>query len=139
MNNYWHTNYMADQEGPAAVHYALYPHGMFNAIEAYKRGLEQSQPLLVRRAAGASPVPVPLFTISSPGIVATAVKRSSDGNALIVRLFNAGARPESFSISWGPFVPSTVYRSGLEETMDAPAGSSLWLPAFGIVTLRCEK
>ncbi len=31
MNNYWHTNYAAGQEGSSAVTYALFPHGAFRS------------------------------------------------------------------------------------------------------------
>jgi hypothetical protein len=47
MNNYWHTNFKADQQGLVAVHYSLLPHGPFNATEANAFGQDQREPLIV--------------------------------------------------------------------------------------------
>jgi alpha-mannosidase len=139
MNNYWHTNYAADQPGPASIAYALYPHGIFNATDAYRRGIEQNQPLITRTTTPASPLPLTLFGISVPGVVATSVKPSADGKAVMVRLFNCGGKPESFGLLWKGLRPVKVYRSSVFESKDADAGESLSLPAFGILTLRCER
>ena len=43
MNNYWHTNYKADQEGPVSFAYSIRPHAAFDATEAGKFGLEPLQ------------------------------------------------------------------------------------------------
>lgn len=34
MNNYWHTNYKADQDGPVTFRYALRPHGARSSTAA---------------------------------------------------------------------------------------------------------
>jgi hypothetical protein len=48
MNNYWMTNYKADQEGWVTFHYSLFPHdGDFNKRFSMKKGIESCQPLLV--------------------------------------------------------------------------------------------
>lgn len=138
MNNYWHTNYLDAQPGPVSVSYALFPHGMFNAVDGYRRGVELNQPLLVRRATAATRRPATLFALSSPGIVATSVKPATDGKAVIIRLFNAGGKPEEFRVLWKDLKPSKVYVSSVFEGKDAEAGATLTLPAFGILTLRCE-
>jgi hypothetical protein len=52
MNNYWHTNYRADQEGPVAFRYALRPHAGFDAREADRFGMGVRRPLLVTEARG---------------------------------------------------------------------------------------
>jgi alpha-mannosidase len=112
---------------------------MFVAADAFRRGIEQSQPLLVRRTFTSTPVPSTLFNLSVPGVMVTSVKRSIDGKAVIVRLFNISGRPETFRIAWREMKPAKVYRSSVFETRDAEAGETLGLPAFGILTLRCER
>ncbi len=139
MNNYWHTNYAASQPGVASVSYALYPHGMFVATDAFRRGIEQSQPLIARRTSASTPVPSTLFNLSVPGVMVTSAKPSIDGKAVIIRLFNISGKPEEFRITWKEMKPAKVYRSSVFETRDAEAGETLSLPAFGILTLRCEK
>jgi alpha-mannosidase len=139
MNNYWHTNYAASQEGKATLHYSVIPHDAFGAVAAYKTGLEQSQPLLVRQGLATEPASAPLFQIDSPDIVATSLMPSVDGKAVMVRLYNAGEKPETFGITWRGLRPASVFVSSLGETAGAQAGKRLSLPPFGILTLRCER
>jgi alpha-mannosidase len=136
MNNYCHTNYMADQEGLASLHFGLYPHGLFNAVEAYRRGIEHNQPLLVRRVDPSESVTPSLLALSTSGVAVTSVKRTEDGKGMIVRLFGASGRPEEFTMSWR--TPMKVFESSLFENRGARVKGPLRLPAFGIVTLRCE-
>jgi hypothetical protein len=139
MNNYWHTNYKADQSGPVALHYAIHPHEAFNATEAHRRGEEQNAPLIVLPAASGSPPAQSLFTVDPPAVVVSSLKPSDDGKALMVRLYNAGGRPEAVSIGWNAFRPSRVAESSVAEERGITVGTSLSIPAFGIVTLRCER
>jgi hypothetical protein len=137
MNNYWHTNYAADQAGRVELQNTLHPHGAFNPIDSYRWGIEVNQPLLVKRAA-AGPAEAPsLFTLSSPGVVATSLRRTAYG--MLIRLFAAGGRPEEFSITWGAFQPSRCYVSSPSGERGIPVRGRIALPAYGIVTLRCER
>jgi len=137
MNNYWYTNYKADQEGLSSYHYSIQPHGLFNQKNAVRLGVERSQPLLVRRVATRDPVPGSLFGISSGNIIVTYVKPIGAGGGLLVRLFNAGGAPETAHLTFAGG-GRTVYKS-------SPFGEQgervdeINLPANGIVTLRIEK
>jgi len=46
LNNYWHTNFKADQEGPIVFDIYLKMHGPFNLEEARRFGLEMTRPLI---------------------------------------------------------------------------------------------
>lgn len=46
MNNYWHTNYKADQSGRVRFDVYLYFHGTFDAGQSGRRGRETVEPLL---------------------------------------------------------------------------------------------
>ncbi|MGQ9592009.1 MAG: hypothetical protein ACUVYA_17140, partial [Planctomycetota bacterium] len=46
MNNHWHTNYRAEQEGPVAFRYAIRPHRAYAPAEAARFGVAASQPLI---------------------------------------------------------------------------------------------
>ncbi len=138
MNNYWHTNYAASQEGPASLHYALLPHGPFSAAAAYRAGVEQSQPLLLRQAAKSVRQIRSLFSLDVADVVVSSIMPSADGKAVMVRLYNAGETPASCRIRWGSLRPKKVWLSSLKEGADAPAGGRLSLPPFGIQTLRCD-
>ncbi len=46
LNNYWHTNFKADQEGPITFDLYLNMHGPFKLEEARRFGLEMTRPLI---------------------------------------------------------------------------------------------
>ena len=46
LNNYWHTNFKADQEGPITFDLYLKMHGPFNLEDARRFGLEMTRPLI---------------------------------------------------------------------------------------------
>lgn len=46
LNNYWHTNFKADQEGPITYDLYLKMHGPFKLEEARRFGLEMTRPLI---------------------------------------------------------------------------------------------
>jgi alpha-mannosidase len=46
LNNYWHTNFKADQEGPITFNLYLKMHGPFKLEEARRFGLEMTRPLI---------------------------------------------------------------------------------------------
>lgn len=91
----------ADQ-GPHDVTYSLLPHlGAWPAGEVIEHGYALNRPPRVFRPAsdsarGARPpgaAPQPLFTSDTPGVVIEAIKRAAEGEALIVRVYEAtGAR-----------------------------------------------
>ena len=91
MNNHWHTNYRAEQEGPTVFRYVIWPHDQRAAdVQAARDSLEYSQPLLVLPACGEQPIAVGFQLEGTPGasnVQVTAFKPSEDGKAWIVRLF----------------------------------------------------
>jgi alpha-mannosidase len=137
MNNYWYTNYKADQEGVSAYHYSILPHGLFNQEDAFRLGVERSQPLLVRHVAADAPVSGSLFGLSSDDVVVTSVKPVASGEGLLVRLFNAGGAPETVHLAF-PNEGRTVYKSSPFEERGEKV-NEICLPANGIITLRVEQ
>jgi len=99
MNNHWHTNYRAEQEGPTLFRYFLRVHRGYSPIEAAQFGIACSQPLLVTRASGPA-VTKPRFRLSSDRVLVTAFKPSDDGQAWIVRLFGASGKTEHVKLLW---------------------------------------
>jgi alpha-mannosidase len=120
-NNYWHTNYKADQEGPVTVRYAIRPHRAFDPARAKRFGLEMSRPLIAvpadpaRRAAGS------LFEVRPDAVIVSSLRPSEDGKALIL---------------WRA---RRIFLSSPFEEKGRPVSGAIELPAFGIITLRAEK
>jgi len=139
MNNYWHTNYKAAQEGPASFRYALRPHGVFDAAEARRFGCEVGQPLVVAAFPAAAESVRPLLEIVPSSVAAASVRPSEDGRATIVRLYAAAGRPESVEIRVPGSNGAAVFLSGLNEERGPRLTGPIDIPAYGIITLRIEK
>ena len=137
MNNHWHTNYRAEQEGSTVFRYAIRPHKRFEPDAAARFGVGCSQPLLVAKASGTAPAK-PLFRLSTDNAVVTAFKPSDDGKAWIVRLFGASGQPEKVKLAWSKPAPHQLWLSDTSEKPRQKAGRSIEVPAWGIVTLRAE-
>lgn len=137
MNNHWHTNYRADQEGPTVFRYFLRPHRGYSALEAARFGLACSQPLMVAQASGRTARP--LFELSSDAVLVSAFKPSDDGRAWIVRLFGASGEKQQVRLSWLEAKPKEVWLSNTSEQPLLEAGRSVEVPPWGIVTLRAER
>ncbi|MBC9934470.1 glycoside hydrolase [Chitinophaga qingshengii] len=129
MNNYWHTNYKADQEGSSSYHYALQPHGQADGTALETAAADFSQPLLAFPAKKGVSLPTGLFRLTNAAVVATAIIPQENGQFL-VRLFNPGQTPQSTAFDWGTLKPAriTVVKNG--DSKDAKATVSL--PAIGV-------
>ena len=112
MNNYWHTNFKAEQGGPVAFAYALRPHGAFRPEDAVRFGAEGRAPLLVTPARGPSASRA-LFSLESAAaapagaghaapqpVVATSVRPTSDGHGWLIALYNPAAEAHEVRIAW---------------------------------------
>jgi len=137
MNNHWHTNYRAEQEGPTVFRFAIRPHKRFAADDAARFGVACSQPLIVLPASGPLPAQTRL-ELSSDKVVVTALKPSDDGKAWIVRLFGASGQPQTVKLAWAKPAPHQLWLSDTSEKPRQKAGPSIEVPAWGIVTLRAE-
>jgi alpha-mannosidase len=99
MNNYWHTNYKADQEGPALLRYSIVPHGPFRPQDIEKRGLEACRPLIAASPCAGSSSSGPLISVGPDGVIATSLAPAADESAILVRLYNPSARDAEARLS----------------------------------------
>ncbi|NOX55836.1 MAG: hypothetical protein GXP27_15620 [Planctomycetes bacterium] len=138
MNNYWETNYKADQEGPTVFRYALQPHGPFDPAQCVKFGIERSQPLVVVPANPDVPVRGSAVRVEPASVIVTSLKPSRDGRALIVRLRNVSDQPVQARLSWLDPKPASLAICDPFEEPAAPVTGFVQLAPKGIVTLRAE-
>jgi hypothetical protein len=142
MNNHWHTNYRAEQEGPTVFRYFVIPHASAEPDFPARVALEMAQPPLVLPARGEGPPSAPRPEVGgrrgAGRAQVTAFKPSDDGAAWIVRLFGVSGEPEQVTLKWTPPEPRTVWLSDNSEKPLAPAGETVEVPPLSIVTLRAE-
>ncbi|OGD12645.1 MAG: hypothetical protein A2W20_02985 [Candidatus Aminicenantes bacterium RBG_16_66_30] len=139
MNNYWHTNYKADQEGPVTLRYVVAPHRGPDTAAAKRLGLEAASPLLPIAADPASPAPRFPLTVDTPAFVAMSLRPSADGRAFLLRLLNASGRPETLRLSGKAFDRGRVFLSDIDGAQGAAFTAPLEVPSFGILTLRINR
>lgn len=137
MNNHWHTNYRADQEGPTVFRYSIRAHGPFAAEEAALFGVSCSQPLIAVPAHPERPTPSRL-QVSSSKVIVAGLKPTDDGRGWLVRLFGASGKPERVTLTWSKPAPHQLWVSGTSEKPFQPAPRTIEVPAWGLVTLRAD-
>lgn len=135
MNNYWHTNYKADQSGPTTFRYALRPHGKFDAAGAARFGAEVSQPLVAVAASGKERRGS-LLRVDPSSVIVTSLRPAADGKALLIRLYGASGKTANVALHWSS--PRKVSYCDLSGRLLRPAKDRIQVPAWGIVTLRAD-
>ncbi|MFN0181686.1 MAG: glycoside hydrolase family 38 C-terminal domain-containing protein [Gemmatimonadales bacterium] len=133
MNNYWHTNFKADQEGIARFRYVVRPHGAFDPGAATRFGMERAMPLLATPANSGDPsLPVGL-DLGADGVLVAAIRPIDDGSAFLVRLYNAADGPRSARLPAAAFGSDPAGRPGVRLS------ENLILQAHEVRTIRVER
>ncbi|MGQ9576502.1 MAG: glycosyl hydrolase-related protein [Thermoguttaceae bacterium] len=136
MNNYWETNYKADQEGLTGFRYSLWPHGRFDPAAASRFGIERSQPLVVVPVSPKTPVATSMLAIDPPEVLLSSLKPSEDKKGVMVRLLNASQRPAQARVQWQTFRPKRISLSSPREEEGEEVSGPIPIAPWGIVTLR---
>lgn len=139
MNNHWHTNYRASQDGPVVFRYFLRPHKKFQAGAAARLAADLTQPLVVRRANGHVPDATPRLQLSSDDVSIVAFKPSDDGKAWMIRLFGSGGRDVKVNLNWAKPEPRELWLSDTGEQPLRKIHGAVTVPAWDLVTLRAER
>lgn len=139
LNNYWHTNYVAEQGGQICLRYYLVPLLSMDLALLKKKSQEILEPLWLRPADLKVSPPSPGLKVISDRVVVTRFKPAADGRGFILRLLNVSGQPAEFSLK-GPLVDNNeVYLSDLQEEKNRRVDFPVSLMPWEIVTLRIEK
>jgi hypothetical protein len=138
MNNYWHTNYKADQSGPTTFRYVFHPHGRFDALQAARFGQDVSRPLVAVAADSDAPA-APWLSVEPSTVNVETLRPSQDGKGWIVRLYGASGKAARVTLHWNGVTPSAVYESNLSEKPGRPVTGAVEVPAWGVVTLLAVR
>jgi len=136
MNNYWHTNYKAYQDGPVAFRFGILPHRAFHGGDAARAGAESREPLLVAPAAGAAPPAEPLVTVTSAVLVAAL--RPGAGRSWLVQLYNPAAEPQRAQFRWRRGMRVALSWSDSDGRPGAPIAGPVVIPAYGTAIVRAD-
>ena len=135
MNNYWYTNYKADQEGVAHFRYALRPHRMVNSSEMEKNAEAFTQPLISMPVKGEEALPSEMFGLTSSHIVVTSITPDGDGNYL-VRLYNPEPAEERTEFIWKNIKPSNIVN--VDTGIKIPDNKNIVVQGMGVVDIKLK-
>ncbi|RAJ37189.1 glycoside hydrolase family 38 N-terminal domain-containing protein [Pedobacter cryoconitis] len=139
MNNLWHTNFKADQQGPVTFHYFIQAHESgYDSYQANQTGLNNHQPLLVAPAAATLEKGLP-FTIQGNNVYVEAVKKAGDGKSIILQLVNCGEKDSEVIIHPKNNSSLGIWESDLLETRKKSLKNQFILPAKEIMTVCIEN
>jgi len=139
MNNYWGTNYKAEQEGVTKFSYSLYPHLRTDLSKSEIKSIEESQPLIAAVVKKDSKQHPSLFSLTSDKIIITSIKPGRDGKGITVRLFNTSAQPSNTMFNWGAFKASKIYMTNPDEKRLNQISNNIEMLPNDILTLKLEK
>jgi hypothetical protein len=97
MNNYWHTNYKAGQDGDFTFRFALTSRAKSDLVASARFGAAVASPLVavpveaqaggVLQAASAG-----LVEVAEPNVIVVSAKQADSGSGLVIRLWEAGGQ-----------------------------------------------
>ncbi len=137
MNNYWHTNYKADQEGITLFRYSLRPHGGYRQEEAARFGLERRQPLIVVPASDPPVRQKSLFDLGTSRIIALSTRPVQGG--WLILLYNPCDEPETVNLSWSPQVPATLHLGDSFGTIGAELHGDIQIGPYQNIFVRAVR
>jgi alpha-mannosidase len=137
MNNYWHTNYKADQEGLAAFRFSVRPHAKFDPAAAVRFGVEQRQSLILSfpdSIAGVQNLP---FDFGTSDVLALSTKPLGTDGALHLTLYNPTAKPQALELKWKGKAMK-VYVSDVDGKRENQVQGKIGIGRYGSMYLVLE-
>ncbi len=138
MNNYWHTNFKADQSGPVTFRFIVEPHGPYDPRRATVLGSLASEPPLATPAES-GPSRWSLFRLDNAFVEVSGLAPTEDGKGVIMRLWNTSDQSQSVGFQWPNLEPKAVWLSDEEEHRSVEAPARIPLPPYGYVVVRIDR
>jgi len=139
MNNYWHTNYKADQEGRAAFCFAIVPHAAFRPEQAARLGRDSREPLIAMTADTASPPAATLLQVRPAEVQVVSLKPIAGSEAWLVYLYNPSGTAQKAVLAWGNADAVVVSRSDSSGRRGARINAELEIAAWGTAYIRIDR
>ncbi len=139
MNNYWHTNYKADQEGSAAFRYSLVPHAAFLPAAAVRHGMEAREPLLALPCDGDQPLKTPLFRVEPQELIVTSLAPLPGGNSWLFYLYNPTETTQTMTLDFVEPPAAIIHASDSSGSAGPKIDDPLKVPASGTMYVRLDR
>lgn len=138
MNNHWHTNYRAEQEGKTVFRFYLVPReNGFDPIQTTQLAQNYCQPLIVIQSRDRELNPTSII-LSEKRLVVTARKPAEDKKGEIIRLYNPSSQALSTKIQWKNRTPKNLWISDAREEPVQKTADLIEVPSRSVVTVRAD-
>ncbi len=140
MNNHWHTNFVASQEGLMAFRYFIKTHEKpYNAYNANLFGIENHKPFIVSKASGNADEKL-FFTLNGNNqVFAESLQPAADGKGVIMQLINSSDKAGSVTISPRTGKAVNIWASNILEEKLSAIKSSFTIAGKDNVSIRVEE
>lgn len=150
MNNYWHTNYLAGQDGDFCFRFAITSRPKADSVASVRFGWSASTPLVAVPVVQPNPQGVlpdnaaSLVSVAEPNVIVIGTKQADDGQALIVRLWELTGQATTAHLTLDRHIPASKATacSLVEESQQAlevKAGAlAVPIRGYGLATVRIE-
>ncbi|MFA6451042.1 MAG: glycosyl hydrolase-related protein [bacterium] len=124
MNNYWHTNYLAEQGGSYTFRYAIAAaNGRATDSDIIRFGRDVSDPLSaawVKKSGGGSAGQISFISVSPANVRLLGVKEAEDGDGIVIRLQEMDGKAGKVKLLVDPLLKVTsAYRTNLIEDIQS--------------------
>lgn len=133
MNNYWETNYRAEQPGVVTLRFQVVPHAARDAVASRRAAVAARRPLLVAAVGDGAPVTA-LPCPCGDGLEVVSSRPLDD--AILMTLYNAAEA--ATRVAWSPR-PSRVRRCDLDGGGAQPLAGDLVIPAHGLRSVLVDR
>ncbi len=137
MNNSWHTNYKASQDGVATFRYMIMPHrGPLDLSAAKKFGIGVCQPLIATY--GKNAITNPILSPSEGPVIITSLKPHTDGKGYVARLFNTAQKYQAIRLDEWITGGKKIFLSNARNELLDPISGVLGFGGWEIKTIYVE-
>jgi hypothetical protein len=121
LNNYWETNFRANQPGLIELRYSFVSHGSFDPLQAVQEGRQTSNPPVTHLVLDdAAPRQGRFLEVEGDRVAVNYFKPAADGQGVVVRLVNLGDKAATARIRVPGRKLSEAWRCGtLEDPQDS--------------------
>ncbi len=139
MNNYWHTNYKADQAGPAMFRYSILPHSGYRPEEAARFGRESREPLIVLPADPSARPAGSLLQVRPTAILVSSIRPLAGGCGWLLCLYNPTGTDQEATLAWNPDIAVVMRQSDGVGHPGAKLDVKLKVAAWGSAYVRVDN
>ena len=137
MNNYWHTNFCATQEGKSNYRFILYPHKEFDPVNSAKQSIFVERPLVVLPVKKESESFKPFLSYDNLNISIISMQPIENDKYIWITLYNSSDKETKVDLK---FInkPKVIYESDLLKNKNKIIDTTIKIPRLDLRSILVE-